>query len=215
VVQAGTLFGYLAAFVTIVLALALSDLAMSLHRLIRARRTVRWHPLPLVAAFWVLLVLLTSFFGLWSLTELSRVTYNRLFWIVLPQVCYFLAAAAVLPDEVEPDTHLLKFYLAERHYLFAVLALGFVFEFVDDLLREFDALTASPPLTFAPYFVLNAVILATFAVMWASARRWVHWVGFGVLFTTALLGFVDWEIRGLPAVEAGTASVPVVASGGR
>lgn len=199
-VQAGTLFGYLAAFVTIVLALALSDLAMSLHRLIRARREVRWHPLPLVAAFWVLLVLLTSFFGLWSLTELSRVTYGQLLWIVLPQVCYFLAAAAVLPDEVEPDMHLLKFYLAERRYLFAVLALGFTLEFVDGVLREYETLAAIPPHIASRYFVVNGAVLAAFAAMWASTRRWVHWAGFAVLFVTAGIGFVGWEILGASAI---------------
>jgi hypothetical protein len=212
VVQAGTLFGYLAAFVTIVLALALSDLAMSLHRLIRARRIVRWHPLPLVAAFWVLLVLLTSFFGLWSLTELSRVSYLHLFWIVLPQVCYFLAAAAVLPDEAQRGMHLLKFYLAERRYLFAVLALGFSFELIDDVVREYATLTALPPLAAARYFASNGMVLAAFAAMWASRRRWVHWAGFVVLFLTALLAFVGWDVHGAPAVEPVAGAAPAAAS---
>jgi hypothetical protein len=40
--------------------------------------------------------------------------------------------------------------------------------------------------------------------MWVSARRWVHWAGFAVLFVTALLGFAGWEIRGAPALEPPT-----------
>jgi hypothetical protein len=203
-VQAGTLFEYLAAFITILLALAVGDLALSLHRLFRARRTVRWHPLPLVAALWVFLVLLTSFFGLWSMVELSRVTYSALLWFVLPQVCYFLAASAVLPDELAPDFDLVEFYLAERSYIFAVLALGFALELVDDVIHAGARMMGSPLTVAAPYFAVNAAILAAFAAMWVSARRWVHWAGFAVLFVTALFGFAGWEIRGAPALEPPT-----------
>ena len=99
-VQAGTLFGYLAAFVTVLLAIAVGDMAVSLHRLLRARRRIEWHPLPLVAAFIVLLVLLTNFFALWQLTQTERMSFLELCWLLVPQVLYFLAASAVLPDEI-------------------------------------------------------------------------------------------------------------------
>jgi len=49
-VAPGTLFEYLAAFITIVLAFALGDLLVSLHRLLRARRKVIWAPLPVLLA---------------------------------------------------------------------------------------------------------------------------------------------------------------------
>ena len=101
-VQPGTLFEYLAAFVTILLALAVSDLATSAHRLLRARARVRWHPLPVLAAFYILLWLLGSFFGLWNLTTLDRISFPALFWMLVPIFFAFLAASAVLPDEV-PD----------------------------------------------------------------------------------------------------------------
>lgn len=209
-VQAGTLFEYLVAFVTIVLALALGDLATSLHRLIRARRTVRWHPLPLAAAFMVLLVLLTSFFGLWSLAGLTRVTYIQLLWFVLPQVCYFLAASAVLPDEVTPDFDLVEFYLDERRYLYAVLMLGLLFEFIDDLLgKQMPSSLRGAAL----YFGLNTVMLAAFAAMWVSRRRWVHWTGFATLFVGALFGFIGWEARGGSAIEP-VVTLPVAGSVG-
>src|SRR5688572_18694291 len=123
-VLAGTLFSYLAAFITIVVAIAVGDLAMSLHRLLRARRRVAWRPLPLLAALFVLLALLTLFFELWTLTRLEALSYYALVWMLVPPLLTFLAASAVLPDEVPPEgLDLDAFYFAERRYLYAVLAL--------------------------------------------------------------------------------------------
>jgi len=47
------MFAYLAAFVSIILALAVSDLVQSLHRLLRARRRVKWSLTALIAALTV------------------------------------------------------------------------------------------------------------------------------------------------------------------
>jgi hypothetical protein len=58
------LFAYLAAFVSVVLALAVSDLLQSLHRLIRARKRVRWSLTAILAAGLVFLAILEEFFGL-------------------------------------------------------------------------------------------------------------------------------------------------------
>ena len=44
------MFAYLAAFISVVLALALSDLVQSFHRLLRARRRVKWSLTALIAA---------------------------------------------------------------------------------------------------------------------------------------------------------------------
>ena len=74
-VAPGTLFEYLAAFITIILAIAFSDMATSLHRLLGARRRIEWHPLPLLVALFVLLTLITNFFELWPLTRLDRISY--------------------------------------------------------------------------------------------------------------------------------------------
>src|SRR5688572_17241309 len=99
-VGAGTLFSYLSAFVTIVLALGLSDLLMSFHRLLRRGRSVRWSGLPVAAALFVLLSLLAEFFSMWGLVAVERVSFVGLILHLLPTFFIFLAASAVLPDEV-------------------------------------------------------------------------------------------------------------------
>ena len=165
-VQAGTLFGYLAAFVTVLLAIAVGDMAVSLHRLLRARRRIEWHPLPLVAAFIVLLVLLTNFFALWQLTQTERMSFLELCWLLVPQVLYFLAASAVLPDEIPAKgLDLFGFYAAERRYFYTLLLLAVVAEVVDGTARlgMFDQdpqryLTHYLPLTLVTLLSLLAMI---------------------------------------------------------
>jgi hypothetical protein len=200
-VQAGTLFDYLAAFITIVLAIAFADLAVSLHKLLRARRRVKWHPIPLLAALWVLLALLTSFFAIWELTRLDHLSYYQLVWKIAPQFLYFLAASAALPDEVPPeglDIH--AFYLGERRYFYAILFAALLLDTVDGMVSQWDGLVGNPAFLLGFFLPLNLVALAAFATMGWSANKWVHWAGLALLFLVAHLGFSGWAIRGASAV---------------
>jgi hypothetical protein len=200
-VQAGILFGYLAAFITIIIAIALGDLAMSFHRLMRARRRVTWHPIPLLAALWVLLTLLTSFFSIFDLTRVDHISYYVLIWKMAPLFLYFLAACAVLPDEV-PATgvDLLESYLADRRYLYSLLLAASVLDNADSLWKHWDYISAHT--SFLLGFVLPILIstaAALVAMIWRS-EKWVHWAALAVLLIGALLAYNDWEITGAAAV---------------
>ena len=198
-VQAGTLFAYLAAFITVVLALALSDLLISAHRLLRARTRVVWRPLPLVLAVWVLLLLLTAFFEIWALTRWEQTSYYGLVWLVGLYFPIFLAACAVLPDEVPADgLDLGEFYFRERRYVVSIIAVGILLDMADTLVSRWDRLATSGFFTF--FLPLNLLLLAALAMMAWSARKWVHWVCLAILFGVACLGFSRWAIRGVSAM---------------
>ena len=200
-VLAGTLFSYLAAFVTIVVAIAVGDLAISLHRLLRARRRVRWRPLPLLAALFVLLALLTLFFELWTLTRLEALSYYALVWMLVPPLLTFLAASAVLPDDIPPEgVDLDAFYFGERRYLYAVLALAFLADAVDSVTQNDFWMLGQPELLWGYFAPLNALALAAFVAMWISARPWVHWVGLTILLGSAAIGFTTWTVEGASAI---------------
>ena len=199
-VQAGTLFGYLAAFVTVLLAIAVGDMAVSLHRLLRARRRIEWHPLPLVAAFIVLLVLLTNFFALWQLTQTERMSFLELCWLLVPQVLYFLAASAVLPDEIPAKgLDLFGFYAAERRYLYTLLLLAVVAEVVDGTARlgMFDQ---DPQRYLTHYLPLNLVTLLSLMAMIWRREKWVHGTALGILLVVAYFGVLGWTVEGAAAI---------------
>ena len=90
------LFAYLAAFVSIVLAVALTDMIHSAHRLFRARQQVKWDPLALLLALNVFILLLWNFFGLWGDAQYDRITFNGLLAMMTVPTLYTFAAFAVL-----------------------------------------------------------------------------------------------------------------------
>ena len=94
------LFSYLSAFVTIVLAVALGDMIQSTHRLIRARRRVKWDVLPLIFAATVAALLVSEFFSLWGGFAVTKITFPRLIWMLAVPTLTALLAYSALPDEI-------------------------------------------------------------------------------------------------------------------
>jgi hypothetical protein len=196
-VQAGTLFGYLAAFITIVLGLALADMLVSIHRLLRARRRVVWRPLPLLLALVIGLSLLTAFFELWDMTGWERISYYGLVWQVVNYVPIFLAACAVLPDDVPPEgLDLDQFYFEERRYIVALVALGLAFDVGHQIVAGWSEVVADPGSFFFPYLVFNLLFFSAFAAIAWSGRKWVHWIAYAVLLAVAHIGYSMWDISG-------------------
>lgn len=118
------LFAYLAAFVTVVLALAVGDWVQSFHRLFRARKRVRWSAVGVLAAVVVFLAILEEFFGLWRLAGVARFTYVDLLALIVPPILLSIAAMTVLPDEVpEAGVDLAEHYMEHRRLLYLFLSL--------------------------------------------------------------------------------------------
>jgi hypothetical protein len=197
-VGAGTLFSYLSAFVTIVLALGLSDLLISFHRLMRRGRSGRWSGLPVAAALFVLQDLLTEFFSMWGLVAVGRVSFIGLVFHLLPTFFIFLAASAVLPDEVgEGPFDLDAFYFSQQRYFYVTLSLAFLG----------DAPRALEGVPFNLGAILNIVgpstsVAAICLVLAFSRRRWLHWLGLAIVFALILMHVPEMVI------EAPAALVP-------
>ena len=198
-VQGGALFGYLSAFVTVVVALAMTDLLMSVHRLVRARRRVRWHVLPLAAALLIYLTLLTEFFELWRFTTASGVSFYALAVHLSEPLLVFLAAAAVLPDEVPADgLDLEQFYFSERAYIWTAVLLSGCANIAINVLDRPERFTFATE-DGVRYLSASALLLALNLPLIRSRNRWVHGVCIGAMLVVAHLGFSHWAIGGLPA----------------
>ena len=200
-VQAGTLFGYLAAFVTIVLGLALADFLVSLHRLLRARRRVVWRPLPLLLALFAMLSLLTGFFELWEMTRWESISYFGLVWQILLAIPLFLVTCAVLPDDVPPGTFDFEnFYVGERHYICALLAADIILDIADAALRNRPGHAGDLSFLLSFYLPLNLLVLAGIGFIGWSQAKWVQWLAFAILFGAAGVGYASWSIGGADAI---------------
>jgi hypothetical protein len=174
------MFAYLAAFVTVVLALAVGDMVQSLHRLLRPQAIVRWSFLPLFAALLVFLAILEEFFSLWRLAGVERFTYYELLTLITPPVILSLAAMTVLPDEVPAERlDLGEYYMATRRRLFLLLALwtGAVFLRLAGLFEGYSGRQGTLADAFAVFPWQTLPLLALFALLAWSRNRWVQIAG--------------------------------------
>lgn len=114
---------YVSVFVSIVLGLAVAELGTSFHRLMRARRRVRWDWMSLALTF-VMLLEVVQFWWL-SYDWYARSDGLRLVEF-LPNLVLllfiYLMAAAVLPDEIpEEGLDLRQFYIESAPYFWCLV----------------------------------------------------------------------------------------------
>ena len=167
---------YVAAFASIILALAVTDLATSMHRLLRARKRVRWDWLPLAVAVLILLGTVQFwwvFFDVWSSS--GRLALGAFLPDFLTLLLLFFVASAALPDEVpQAGLDLRAYYFENRSYfwiLFMLLAVSATASTI------FHRLTAASTLMDIARLVLvsgNLTLVAFSAILVATRRRWVH-----------------------------------------
>ena len=194
-----TPFQYVLPLVSVLVGLALADLAVSLHRLLRARRHVQWDWLPLATAA---LAALTSFHLWWAFYNSQDDTFYQTLGGSLPfaaqLVVLFLVNAAALPDEV-PDggLDLRAFYDANAPYFWSLYA-GLVFLLIAHSAGAYAVGHVPGGIRAAAGVALGALPLIALCVALARFRQRVfHAVAVGAVL---LLFLVSWSSLELGAV---------------
>jgi hypothetical protein len=117
-------FEYAMGLFSVVIGLAVTDVATSFHRLMRSRRDVRWDPLTLAVAVYTLCMAVYMWFDIWGV---RRIEATRQFFFYLALVAQlfvlFLAAAASLPDEATERPDLKAYYAENRPYFWWLMTL--------------------------------------------------------------------------------------------
>jgi hypothetical protein len=130
-----TRFEYLLGFVSILIGLSVADLLSSFHRLVRARRRVRWSWLALA---WAALTFLAVVQAWWVFYWNGRgAIWGNFFAFFLPllnfALLYLLCAAALPEVEAGGEIDLEAFYFQQRGYFFGLLSAYVLSAFVIDL----------------------------------------------------------------------------------
>jgi hypothetical protein len=111
-------FEYITVLVSIVVGLAIADLATSAHRLLRAGGRVRWDWIAPTAA---LLMLLELFNLWWKWHGFTGTTLGQVVPYFATLLLLFLSASAALPDEVPAEgLDLREFFHENRRYFWSV-----------------------------------------------------------------------------------------------
>ena len=117
-------FEYALGIFSVLIGLAVADIAASFHRLLRHRSQVRWDPLVVLAAGYALCMAVYMWFDIWGVRHFAA-TRHFLFYVglVVELFVLFLVAAASLPDEANGSADLRDYYAGNSRYFWSLVAL--------------------------------------------------------------------------------------------
>ena len=157
-------FSFLITFISLFVALGISDLLISLHKLLRIRKQVKWYWLLMLWAFIILLFVINMWFGIYHYFNIELInTSGGFFVFLLPIIFLLLASFAVLPDKPQPNINLREWYFNQKSYIFTLLLLNFIsFAIVKVIRNGFQVLL---PLS---------VIITLLITLIFTKKQWVH-----------------------------------------
>jgi hypothetical protein len=116
-------FEYALVLISILMGLALADIVVSLHRLVRSRQPVKWDGRVLIAASLVMLEVIRMWFAQWTGRDLAiAVTFGVYLGEFIQILLLVLLAYASLPDDLGESCDLQEFYERNRRYFWSVFA---------------------------------------------------------------------------------------------
>jgi hypothetical protein len=121
-------FEYLIPFISVLVGLAVTDLATSLHRLLRVRRRVEWDWIPLATALLALLMVLNSWWGVYGMKDTVSWTLGGFLPLAATLFVLFLLNAAALPGEVPLEgIDMRSFYESNSPYFWSLFGTYIIF----------------------------------------------------------------------------------------
>src|SRR5262249_25063159 len=144
-----------------------------------------WNVIPLAAALFIFLSLLSEFFSIHSAANVTSVSFTYLVLLVSVSGLIAMAAFVVLPDEVPAEgLSLWNSYLEKRTQLWILMVLAWA----GDMARMIFARSFSknpPPLTLLailPFMLIAVSDIIIFAILAWRKERWVHALGIVLIF---------------------------------
>ena len=184
---------FVLAFVGIIVSLGVADLLISLHKLLRAGRRVKWHwATPTLAA---LMLLITLVLWWWSFIWLGRITSETIAGFLpkfLVLVIAFLMMAAALPDDVpEEGIDLKAYYVSSRVHLWSLISVTLSALLLIYVLEQWPVelsalLTRIWPTLISISFAITAAL---------SPRMWLHGVAIAWVFSVVIYNNLFITIR--------------------
>jgi hypothetical protein len=189
-------FEYALGLYSVLIGLAVADIAASFNRLARRKEPVVWDPLALLAACYALWLAVGMWFDLWGVRNVSEA---RHFFFYLAMVAnlfvLFLIAAASLPDDPVEDCDLRTYYASNRRYFWLLVAL-FQAGYIVFGLYFVGSMLGRMPRASAVIIVGTWVLLFVTPLLLASLRsRTAHYLGLALLFAVQAWHYAPYMIN--------------------
>lgn len=164
-----TVFDLQFALTTLILGLALTNIAGSLHRLALAGRRVRWAPEPVLLVLLVVMIIVSVWLDQWNMRALTELYFGVAMLAIVRFMTIYFAAASCLPevDLVGSDGIDLKdYYYRTRALTYGAMIAGL-------LLFSLARVFGGQPITLV-FVAGNLAGPTLYALLIWSRRRWVH-----------------------------------------
>ena len=183
-----TAFEYVIPLVSVVVGIAIADIAGSLHLLLQNRERITWDWLPLATAFLSLLILLFSWWSFYNLDYGETALFTSIVGfagVCLVLIAIYLLAAASLPSSVpETGLDLREFYLSNAGYFWTLAVVVNVVVAVMGTIRIVLTGGGVGDQSWVPILVTTVV----FVVLARTKQRRVHVAVVGLLGALLLVG---------------------------
>lgn len=169
-----TITEHVTVFISIIVGIAVGDLLLSFHKLLRARKLVKWHWLPLAVALFMLLLTVNYWWLAFGLFDDAQRLTVALFLPTLAQfVLLFLLVAASLPDEVPAEGMDLKaWYFDNARVYWTLASLSLLLDIVIDGARGIGPGGGLADIVRVKF---NSVVMLPFLLAMILVRRsWYH-----------------------------------------
>lgn len=184
---------YIASFISIMIGLALADLATSLQRLLRGGRRVRWDLLTPLAAILVTAFVINVWWTMFAtLNQARSISVASFIPDLISLLLLFCLASSALPDEVGERLDLADYYRDNRRRFWGLFAL--YTGWVTLVIGARSQLTGDPPGRFLSAILPNLVLAGLMLVLVATPRRWIHLLVIAILLVTTGLAWLPQEL---------------------
>lgn len=162
---------YLLTFISIIIALGISDLFVSLHKLLRVRKDIQWHWVPLTWAFIIFLAAINIWFAIhFYLDDVLSNTAVGFVLLITPIVCILMLSMAVLPDKpLEDGKDLLKWYFNQKNYIFSLFLLNWLSFASVKLIEQYYA---AVPFKWGQLSLIAPALI--FITLLSNRKYWIH-----------------------------------------
>ena len=186
-------FDYALGLVSVLVGLALADVAASLHRLLRQARLVRWDGRVVLCVVLVIITITGMWFEVWSIRSVKAVlSYPFYLSLFLEFMVLFLVCAACLPDEPGENCDLGAFYERNRTYLWSLFALFQTSFFLHWI--YFAGLRMSNHWQTLLLGTWVGVPLLVFVLLAMIRSRWFHYIALLALIAYRLLNYWNFTL---------------------
>ena len=182
-----SLFEFTFALNAVILGLALTHIAATIHKLLLAGKRVHWAPESVLLTSIVLLVIVSVWLSAWSDRDLATITIGQMLLQVAKLLTLYIAAASCLPEPVGAEAvDLRKYYNRTRLLSFGSLILSLL------LFRVYRIAIYGIPSLLTLELALNLLLYpALYATLIFARQRW-----FNILILGFIIVYYGWTVVG-------------------